>query len=353
MTYPFATLSHLNSEPGAAEGTEERVQRIFLIAITLLMILFSGSSCSAPAETQETITVAHAQFESTALLCIAQDQQLFTHHGLAVTSQKYDTGAGALDSVVKGEADIAVGTAEFPLVGRAFKQEKIRVIGAIDRAEFIYLIGRKDHGIAEVADLKGKRVGTAFGTIAEFYLGRFLTLRGMRMQDISLVDLKTPAEWVNAIAAGEVDAVAIAQPHARLIQEQLGANGVVWPVQSNQSLYSLLIARDDWITRHPQGIRRFLQALAQAEAYLLSNPEQAKAIVQRQLNLEPGYMETAWRQNQFSLFLDRSLILAMEDEARWMIQNGLTAETQVPDFMDYIDENGLKAVKPQAVNLLR
>ena len=77
------------------------------------------------------------------------------------------------------------------------------------------------------------------------------------------------------------------------------------------------------------------------------------AIVQQQLELDGGYMETVWSQNQFSLFLDQSLILAMEDEARWMIQNRLTTQTQVPNFMDYISEDGLKSVKPQAVNILR
>jgi ABC-type nitrate/sulfonate/bicarbonate transport system substrate-binding protein len=341
------------SEFGVFEGTEKCVKRVFLITITALVILLSGLSCSAPGGTKETVTVAQAQFESIALLYIAQDQQFFTQNGLDTASQEYDTGAGALDSVLKGEADIAVGTSEFPLVIRAFNKEEIRVIGAIDRAEFIYLIGRKDHGIAEVSDLKGKKVGTASGTIAEFYLGRFLNLHGMSMQDIRLVNLKTPAEWMNAIADGDVEAVAVAQPHARLIQGQLGPNAVVWPVQSNQSLYTLLIAREGWIAQHPEAIRRFLKGLAQAEDYLLSNPDQAKGIVQRQLNLDAGYMETVWRQNQFSLFLDQSLILAMEDEARWMINNRLTTQTQVPNFMDYIDEDGLKVVKPEAVNILR
>ena len=39
----------------------------------------------------------------------------------------------------------------------------------------------------------------------------------------------------------------------------------------------------------------------------------------------------------------------MEDEARWMIKNNLTTEKQVPDFMNYIYADGLKAIKPEAV----
>jgi hypothetical protein len=36
-----------------------------------------------------------------------------------------------------------------------------------------------------------------------------------------------------------------------------------------------------------------------------------------------------------------------------MIANKLTAEKKVPDFLDYIDRDSLKAIKPEAVNIIR
>jgi len=36
-----------------------------------------------------------------------------------------------------------------------------------------------------------------------------------------------------------------------------------------------------------------------------------------------------------------------------MIDNGLTNQKVVPDFMEYIYVDGLKAVRPEAVNLIR
>jgi NitT/TauT family transport system substrate-binding protein len=118
-------------------------------------------------------------------------------------------------------------------------------------------------------------------------------------------------------------------------------------------LYGLIISTDEWITKHPELVSRFLKSLAQAEEYAFRNPAEAKAIVQKRLNLDAAYMETVWSQNQFSLLLDQALILTMEDEARWMIENNLTREKQVPDFMNYIYLDGLKAVKPEAVNIIR
>jgi NitT/TauT family transport system substrate-binding protein len=85
---------------------------------------------------------------------------------------------------------------------------------------------------------------------------------------------------------------------------------------------------------------------------MITYPVESKAIVQRELDLDPGYMDTVWQQNQFALTLDQSLVLAMEDEARWMIANNLTNATAVPDFRQYISTEGLEAVKPGSVNVV-
>ena len=50
-----------------------------------------------------------------------------------------------------------------------------------------------------MADLKGKRIGVALQTIAEFYLGRFLALNGIGLPEVTLVDVK-PAQFVDALA---------------------------------------------------------------------------------------------------------------------------------------------------------
>ncbi|HSN22810.1 MAG TPA: NrtA/SsuA/CpmA family ABC transporter substrate-binding protein [Methylomicrobium sp.] len=301
----------------------------------------------------DSVIIAYTPFESTALLTIAEDQQLFSRNGINVTLRKYDTGVGAVDGMLNGEADIAVGTNEFPLVGRAFQKEKIRTIGSIAKSDFIYVVGRRDRGIERISDLKGKRVGTTFRTIAEFFLGRLLELHGMSIKDVTMVDLKTPVEWVDAVVNGDIDAVSTAQPYANAAKERLGANAAFWSAQSNRPLFTQVISTDDWISKHPESISRFLKALAQAEEYAIRNPAEAKATIQRMLNLDAAYMEAVWSQNQYFLSLDQSLIVAMEDEARWMIRNGLTSGNEIPDFLNFIYEDGLKAVMPERVTIIR
>jgi NitT/TauT family transport system substrate-binding protein len=300
----------------------------------------------------ESISVAYSPFESLTLFWVAQEQGYFTQNGLNVTSHKYDTGAGALNGVLNGEDEIVVGTTEFPLTTRILDGNNISTFASISKSEFTYLVGRRDRGIHEVSDLKGKTIGTTFGTIAHFYLGRFLDLNGLSIKDVTLVDLRTPAEWVNAVVNGSIDAVATAQPSADLAKDGLGNNAVVWSIQSNQPLYAQAIASDEWITNHPELVNRFLKSLVQAEDFTINHRAEAKTIVKNQLNLTDAYTDKVWSQNQFSLSLDQSQLVAMQDEARWAISNKLTSATTLPQFSNYIYVDGLKSTKPGAVNII-
>ena len=42
----------------------------------------------------------------------------------------------------------------------------------------------------------------------------------------------------------------------------------------------------------------------------------------------------------------------MEDEASWLIENGLTDATEVPNYLDFIYLQGLEEVQPGAVTII-
>jgi ABC-type nitrate/sulfonate/bicarbonate transport system substrate-binding protein len=313
--------------------------------------LFRGFQ-HAPAGKAESITIGTPLNESSALIFIAEDRQFFAKNGLKAVIGEHDFGALAVNAMLRGERDIAVAT-EFPLVVKILQKEKVRTVGSIGKFEFVYLVGRKDRGIAKISDLKGKKVATARWTIAEFHLGRCLNLNGMNIDEITLVDRQGSEQLADAVVNGDVDAVVTQQPYAASAAERLGLNGVVWPVQSGQAMYTPVICRDEWINRNPDPVKRLLKSLAQAEEYAMNHRGEVEAVLQKRLNLKPSYTKTVWLRNQFSLSLDQALVTAMEDEARWMIKNNLTKEREVPDFVKYIHEDGLKEVRPAAVGIIR
>ncbi len=326
---------------------------LFFMVASILLATVTASSCSPGgyADKVEAISIGTPPLESSALLYVAEERGFFAENGLNVTMKSYDTGAASLTGLLAGEVDIAT-PAEYALVGRAFQQTNARAIASIDKVQYFFLVGRSDRGVKDVADLKGKKIGVVTKTIAEFYLGRFLQIHGIKPGEVTIVNIDI-SKSEDVIANGDVDAIVTRPPYVSGIEKKLGTNAVVWPVQSSQALYAVIIGRNDWIADHSETVSRLLSSLDEAEEYIMHNPDQAKDIIKKRLNLDAAHMNTVWSQNQFGLSLDQSLIAAMEDEARWMISNNLTPEKTVPGFEDYIYEDGLKALKPGAVNIIR
>ena len=333
----------------------QRSSRFTLAAVVLLNMLAVHVvlwSCSRGDDSGkvETITIGVPPLEQNALLYVADPKRFFADHGLHIVLKEYDSGVTAINAMLKGEVDIAE-AAEFPFVRAVFQKEKILVIACNDRFENNYIVGRKDRGITRISDLKGKKIGVALKTINEFYLGRFLTLNGMNMKDVTLIDIN-PAQYVNAIAASDVDAIIAWQPYIERIQREV-KEVIVWPAQGSQAVYSVLLCSSGWLSQHTDTVKRFLKSLREAEDYLVRHPDESKAIVQKHLNYDDSYISSVWPQHRFSLSLDQTLIVAMKDEAQWMINNNLTSEKTLPEFADYIYLDGLKAVKPEVVNIIR
>jgi len=327
--------------------------RIQMVLAVALMIAIGLGSCSrgSYSEKMETINLATVPTAASALIYIAQDQNFFAANRISINIRDYHTGVATTEALLKDEVDIAW-VAEFPFVHRVFAKEKISVFAVVGRFNEQYLFGRKDRRINAVADLKGKRIGMPRNTIAEFYLGRFLELNGMNIQDVFLVDV-SPPQSMAAIKGESLDGVIAWEPYSSQLRVQLGDRAVVLSIQNNQPGYGAITAKNGWISGHREVVNRFLKSLAQAENYLTHNPAAAMAIVRKWLKFDEAFTETIWSENQFSLSLDQSLVTAMEDEARWMIKNNLTKEKQVPDFLNYIYVDGLKAVKPEAVNIIQ
>jgi NitT/TauT family transport system substrate-binding protein len=319
----------------------------------VVVIILGMSACqSNGAGRTESLTIALVPTEINALLYIAEAQKFFTSNGLEVTLQEgYDSGATAAAGMLNGEAEVA-SVAEFPIVSQVFDKKDIINLGTIARYENTYILWRTNSGIRTIKDLEGKKIGVTLQTISEFYLGRTLDLNGVNIQQVTLVDVKA-AEAEKALVAGDVEAVVTWEPWVNQIKQRMGMEVTSMALQSSQHAYWNLVSTRDWTNQHPDTVERLLHSLAQAESYIAGHQEEAKAIVGKRMNFDEAYVELLWGRYQFLLSLDQSLVTAMEDEARWMIENNLAVEEQVPNFLDYFYVDGLEAVRPEAVNIIR
>ena len=324
---------------------------VLVIAIVLSSFLYLNFNSQKPYSGKiETITWGSFAHEFNSLVYIANDQQYFSDNGLNIVFKSYPSGLAAANGMLNGEVDIST-TSEFVLVQEALKNESLYAFGSVSKSQNVYVVARTDRGINDVSDLKGKTIGVAFGTYGQFSLGRFLDLNGISQSEVTLLNLPFQQQ-PNALANDTVDAVATFQPYLNQIETLIVNNIVKWSAQEDQISFNEVLCPHTWATAHPDLIVRFLKALIQAESFSLNHKSEAMTIVAGKLNYTSTYMATVWPDYQFTVTLDQSLLLAMQDESRWLLNNNLTNATSVPNFLNYVYLDGLEAVDPNAVTII-
>lgn len=305
-----------------------------------------------PGGPSEKITIGTNLNEMLGLLFIAENRGYYQAQGLEVVIKEYQTGLGPLRDLREGRLDL-VSCAEFALVGEIFtgRADQLRCLAVIGSGEVDLLIARRDKGINRPEDLRGKTIGVPRKTSAEFFLARFLTLNHISLKEVTVVDVK-PSDLANALAAGKLDAVLVWAPVAHDVIKKAAPNAVVWPAQGGQNVYRLLVTREEYINKKPVVLEKLLGALERAAEFAKEHPDEAQAIIAHRLKVKIGDLQAGKSSINYELFLDQALLLAMEDQARWLIQNRLIDRAKVPNYLDYFHAEALSKVDPEAVRLI-
>ena len=334
---------------------KSQTKAIYAIIAILLVVVVGTSFWIMRNQNQsyrglvEGVTVAAGK--TAVLVYVAQEQGYFTQHGLEVTINNFQAGTLAADAMLAGEVDIATASSSV-LVSQSFERDDIRTFGTIATFRIQELISRSDHGITQIGDLSGKKIGVTVGSAGEAALGRFLTLNGLAFQDVEIVDLK-PQEIEDAMFNGEIDAALTWEPHVYNVKQALGEKVISWPGDSDQDSIFALLTRDEWLMAHQSIAERFLAALLQAEQYVKWYNDESKSFVTQLFNYDPAYLQAVWPKYTYTVGLSQALILVMEDEARWRIENGLTAKEKVPNYLDFLYLDALEALNPESVTVIR
>jgi ABC-type nitrate/sulfonate/bicarbonate transport system substrate-binding protein len=89
-----------------------------------------------------------------------------------------------------------------------------------------------------------------------------------------------------------------------------------------------------------------------AERFCQNEPEAARQIIAGAINVSLENLQEVWPTYRFNVALHQSLLLTLEDETRWAIKNQLTANSDIPNYLNYLYLDGLRAVKPESVTVI-
>ena len=173
--------------------------------------------------------------------------------------------------------------------------------------------------------------------------------------------VKVPARFValgieemqDAMRAKKVDAVSAWDCPLTQISRQLGPDGVIFYDREIYTETFNIAARQDFVHKNPEVVKRFLRALIKAEDFVVKNPDAAQSIMSAGTNIDVGLIREVWDAFNYHVVLDQTLLITLEDEARWAMKNKLTDRTDMPDYLSFIHFDSLREVKPEAIKMTR
>ena len=322
-----------------------------LIAVALIVLWYGHTGPFAGKGTPlEKLSIAVSPTLMSAPIYVALDRNYFRQEGLDTSLESFTSGKECLKTVLDGKADLAT-VSDTPIVLTVMAGQTCAVIATIAQSEKnSALVARKDRGILQPADLKGKTIGVTPATSADFFLDNFFVFHGVPKKSAKIVPLK-PEEMQPALTSGRVDAVATWEPTVTRIQRELGANAQIYYATGIYRNTWNMVASADFVRKRPDAVKRLLRALIKAEQYIVEKPAEAQQIVASHLRVEKETAASGWNDYYFKVMLDQALFVNLESQARWAIQNKLVPAASVPNFMGSLYAEGLKAIRPDAVTI--
>lgn len=286
------------------------------------------------------------------MVWVAENKGYFQEEGLDVTIREFDSGKTALATMLEEGGLDMVTTAQTPVMLNSFKRNDYAIIaGVFYSNDNVRILARKDLGIQTPADLAGKKIGITMGSTGHYFLDVFLSFSGLEFSEVETVDFKA-TELPQALADGKVEAISSWEPNIHNAQKLLGDKALFLskPGIFREDFY--LVPNKDFIKNHPDVLKRSLKAMVKAEKFMQENPGETKDIVSQRLKLDREFVSSVWDIFTFKLFLDQTILITLEDEAGWAIDNKFTNATKVPNYLDFIYFDALEAVKPEAVTII-
>jgi len=221
--------------------------------------------------------------------------------------------------------------------------DPFRVIGIIQNDatrsnadEPLAIVARKDSGIrpGNIEDLKGKRVGVAQAQTSDEYLKMVLAKRGMKYDDVTIVNIMAPPALAPALKEGKVDAVVSWEPFNTVVLDQVPESYTVVRGGGYLSYIMVATAHEHTLQSNPEVIRNFVAGLAEASQYTRQHRDEAVAIFVKWVpGLDPAVGRKAIQHISYDPRVSRPVMQAFETAEDDVLKNTVKGGSRlsIPD----------------------
>jgi len=260
-----------------------------LMGLALSFSLALGLTTAAQAA--DDIAVGFVRATAHAPYMVGIEKGIYAKHDLNVVPKFYTSGIDSLQGLLTGEQKITT-VGAFPFLIAVSKGIDVVAIGMIESQAnepnftVTSLLTAPSAGVTSAADLaklKGKKVGLLLGTASEDHMGGLLDTVGLTPKDVEYVNL-APAKAVTALQTGAVDAINVWEPWTTVAEKTIPGTTLVvngaGPCVKCFNTGFMVVARKT-LEEEPALLERFWIAHAEAMKYARTHSDETADVASR------------------------------------------------------------------------
>ena len=276
-----------------------------LLCLALATPAFATAAFAQPAKLSQ-IVVAYQPGDANSQGIVKQQGWFASVDGTPVVYKDFNSGADVYRAMASGAVDMGlIGNAPFTIAvtqGAPYTAVWWYDIGTTAEG----LVVRADSPIKAVADLKGHKVATPFGSTSDFMLHGTLDAAGLKPQEARLINL-APQAILAAWSRGDIDAAYIWEPVLGQLSQQ---GGKVIAVDKDLLARGYLagdvgFVKTSLLTEHPDVVRAWMKANIRAIDLIHADPAQAEAIAAQAYSVSPADIKAAFDGDLFPTAQDQ------------------------------------------------
>ncbi|MDB5820451.1 MAG: hypothetical protein JWQ11_4091 [Rhizobacter sp.] len=302
------------------------------------------------------IVVAESQGFSWAIPYLVSSKNYWKNHGIEASTLPFTSGRLAFDASMAGKAQFSTSTDSVVGLAGANGVKAVIVAEFTRLSSGMAVAARSDRGITTPEQLKGKRVATTIGTSGHFFLSRYLSLYGLGLKDVTVVNLRGP-DAVTAITRGDIDAFAWSWDAGQKAIADSGGKVVLLPDTNLEKVFVshyVLTATQALVDSDPKLVESAVRALLDAEKFYRAQPADAIALVAERTKSTVALTKEGLDNISIGVKLDDRLLDDLVLNAQWAVEAGLATpmkEDLRALYRKLIYTDALRAAAPDRVTL--
>ena len=266
---------------------------LFLLAGALVLAALGGH-----ADAQTKVVIGYTSLSDVGSNFVAKDQNFFAKHDLDVELKALRGGSVIVPGLVVGE--IQIGTLAPPVflqaVDGGIELAALTGLSVLTRGmKSAAVVARTGVEIKSPQDLVGKRTGVSgIGSISEVLYREWLRQQGVDSKKITFVEVPFPS-MRDLLRSGRVDVIIIPDP----LLSQVVSAGIGYVVSyffgelPEGAMQMINASTRAWAEKNPGVVVAYQRAIAEANAFIAANPDAAKDIIAKYLNLPEAVVRSS------------------------------------------------------------